>query len=300
MSYRIGVDLGGTKIEVIALAEDGTVRWQHRVATPQGDYAGTVQAVVDLVLATEQRLGGGASVGIGTPGSPSAKSGLMRNCNSVCLNGQALPQDLQRLLQRPVRLANDANCLALSEATDGAGAGAAVVFAVILGTGIGGGVVVNGQVLLGRNHVAGEWGHNPLPWPDDEERPGAACYCGKSGCIETFLSGPGFAAGHNRCHSAALTPRDIVSSARAGDPACRGSLERYLERLAKSLAQVINLLDPDVIVLGGGMSNITELYNEVPRRWEKYIFSDSVQTRLLPARYGDSSGVRGAAWLGRS
>ncbi len=297
MAFSIGVDLGGTKIEVIALANDGAVLWQKRLATPQGDYQGTLQAITGLVTELEAHCGHGATVGVGTPGSISPRSGMMRNSNSECLNGQALQRDLEQRLQRPVRLANDANCFALSEAHDGAGQGMPVVFGVILGTGTGAGIVVNGRLLVGCNGVAGEWGHNPLPWPEANECPGPLCYCGKCGCIETYLSGPGLGADHRLHTGNECRAQDIVAGARAGNPECQASLCRYWERLAKSLAHVINILDPNVIVLGGGMSNITEIYHEVPRRWARYIFSDSVQTLLLPAAFGDASGVRGAAWL---
>lgn len=299
MAIRIGVDLGGTKIEGIALGDDGTVLGQKRLSTPQGDYPAILGTVTALIQELEARHGNGSAVaiGIGTPGSFSMVSGLLRNSNSQCLNGKPLQQDLQDCLQRPIHLANDANCFTLSEARDGAGAGAAVVFGVIIGTGTGGGLVVNGKLLAGRNSIAGEWGHNPLPWPTAQELPGPACYCGKHGCIETFLSGPGFAADHRDSGGAPLDPREIMMAARAGDRICLASFERYAERLAKSLAHVINILDPDVIVLGGGMSNIQELYAAVPRRWGAYVFSDQVTTALRPAVFGDASGVRGAARL---
>jgi fructokinase len=293
---RIGIDLGGTKIEILALAEDGRVRLRRRVATPQGDYAGTVAAVADLVARAESELGERGTVGVGMPGAESRVTGLIKNANSTCLIGRPLRQDLEAVLGRPVRLANDANCFALSEAVDGAAAGAEVVFGVILGTGCGAGVVVAGRALTGANAIAGEWGHNPLPWPRDPERPGPACYCGQHGCLETWLSGPGLARDFE-AGGANLTARAVAARAEAGDPAAQATLERYEDRLARGLAQVINVLDPDVIVLGGGLSNIARLYHNVPRRWGEYVFSDYVATRLMPPRHGDSSGVRGAAWL---
>lgn len=294
---RIGVDLGGTKIEGIALDQDGRERARRRVATPTGDYRGTLQAVAGLVEMLEREAGGRGTVGVGTPGAVSRATGFLKNANSVCLNGQPLKEDLAARLGREVRLANDANCFALSEAVDGGAAGAAVVFGVILGTGTGGGIVVHGRVLEGINAVAGEWGHNPLPWPGDAERPGPACYCGLHGCIETFLSGPGLARDHAAVTGQALSAADIAARATQGDAASGASLERYEDRLARALATVINLLDPDVIVLGGGLSNVTRLYGSVPRRWGDYVFSDRVDTALVQAKYGDASGVRGAAWL---
>ncbi|TNF32763.1 MAG: ROK family protein [Gammaproteobacteria bacterium] len=294
---RIGIDLGGTKIEAIALDAAGRELLRKRVATPQGDYAATLKAVVGLVQDIESISDQQGSIGIGTPGAISPASGLLRNSNSVCLNNMPVKQDLQDLLQRPVRLMNDANCFALSEATDGAAAGAEVVFGVIVGTGTGAGVVVRGQVLNGPNAIAGEWGHNPLPWPRDEERPGRNCYCGKQGCIETFLSGPGMAADHLQHTGKSFTAEQIVVRAEQGDTAAEQTLQRYEDRMARSLAQVINILDPDVIVLGGGMSNIQRLYRNVPAIWNQYVFSDKVFTRLVAPRFGDSSGVRGAAWL---
>jgi fructokinase len=296
MNLRIGIDLGGTKIEVLALA-DGRERLRRRVATPAGDYDATLDAVAALVAQAEAALGGRGSVGVATPGALSPASGLLRNSNSTCLNGRPVKQDLERRLGREIRIANDANCFALSEAVDGAAQGAAVVFGVILGTGVGGGVVVNGHPLNGANAVAGEWGHNPLPWPEDEERPGPPCYCGKRGCIETFLSGPGLARDHLLHAGRSMEPPEIAAQAAAGDAACEASLQRYEARLAKSLATVINLLDPNAIVLGGGLSNLPRLYRNVPGLWGRWVFSDVVRTRLLPHRHGDSSGVRGAAWL---
>ncbi len=295
---RIGIDLGGTKIEIIALGDDGRTLARRRVATPQGDYARTLEAVVGLVAAVEGELGRRGTVGVGTPGALSRHSGLIKNANSTCLIGQPLKRDLEALLGRALRVANDANCFALSEAADGAAAGAGVVFGVILGTGVGGGVVVNGQVLDGANAIAGEWGHNPLPLPDGDDLPLPACYCGRAGCVETYLSGPGMAADHARRNGLApTTPEAIVAGALAGDAACEITLQLYEARLARALAGVINLLDPDVIVLGGGLSNLARLYTQVPRRWGAHVFSDQVETRLVRALHGDSSGVRGAAWL---
>lgn len=294
---KLGIDLGGTKIEAIVLDSAGKTHFRERLATPQGDYRGTLQAIAQLVAQAERQVGERCSVGVGTPGAISPASGLMKNANSVVLNGQPLHQDLQTLLGREVRLSNDANCFALSEATDGAAAGDEVVFGVIVGTGTGAGVVVRGHVLTGPNAIAGEWGHNPLPWPRDEERPGPACYCGRHGCIETWLSGPGFAADFARRRGHELTAPEIVALAEAGDAAAETALQRYEDRMARGLAHIINVLDPDSIVLGGGMSNIQRLYRNVPARWGQYVFSDTVATRLLPPRYGDSSGVRGAAWL---
>ncbi|MDX5333202.1 MAG: ROK family protein [Gammaproteobacteria bacterium] len=294
---RLGIDLGGTKIEIIALDASGTERLRERVDTPQGDYAATLEAVAGLVARAEQQLGATGTVGIGTPGAISPATGLLKNSNSTCLNGQPFQRDLEARLGRGVRMMNDANCFALSEATDGAAADAEVVFGVIIGTGVGAGVVVRRHPLVGPNAIAGEWGHNPLPWPRDEERPGPACYCGKSGCVETFLSGPSMARDHAAVTGEVLDTRTIVERAAAGDAACDATLARYEDRLARGLAHVINVLDPDAIVLGGGMSNIERLYRNVPRLWGRYVFSDSVATRLLAPRFGDSSGVRGAAWL---
>ncbi|WP_374479058.1 ROK family protein [Zoogloea sp.] len=294
---RIGIDLGGTKIEIIALDDAGHTLARRRVATPQGDYAATLHTVAGLVDAVETELGRRGTVGVGTPGAVSKASGLMKNANSTCLNGQPLPDDLRRLLGREVRTANDANCLALSEAVDGAAAGAEVVFAVILGTGVGGGIVVRGQLLSGINSIAGEWGHNPLPLPAGADLPLPACYCGRAGCIETYLSGPGLAADHLRSSGVELAPEAMVAAALDGDAACEASLQRYEARLARALAGVINILDPDVVVLGGGLSNVDRLYERVPTLWAPHVFSDSVATRMSPALHGDSSGVRGAAWL---
>ena len=294
---RLGIDLGGTKIEIIALDNAGAELLRRRVPSPRGDYPATLQAIADLVHDAEAQLGQRGSLGIGTPGAISKATGRIKNSNSTHLIGQPIVQDLEALLQRPVKISNDANCFTLSEATDGAAAGAAVVFGVILGTGVGAGIVVNGQVLTGPNGIAGEWGHNPLPWPETQELPGPECYCGKHGCIETFLSGPGMMQLHRQESGASLPPEEIVARAERGDAACERSLQRYEHRLARSLAHVINILDPDVIVLGGGMSNIERLYARVPELWGRWVFSDRVDTRLVKHRFGDSSGVRGAAWL---
>ena len=294
---RIGIDLGGTKIEALLLDRDGSERFRRRVDTPQGDYAATLEAIAALVAEAEIVAGEICSVGLGTPGALSPASGALRNSNSTCLNGRPFKRDLEARLGRPVRLQNDANCFALSEASDGAAAGVGVVFGVILGTGVGGGVVVHGRVLDGPNAIAGEWGHNPLPWPQDEEWPGPPCYCGKRGCIETWLSGPGLAADHLRFSDQALTPPEIVARAEAGDAVCEISLRRYEQRLARALAAVINLLDPEVIVLGGGLGNIARLYRQVPLWLPRWVFSDVVLTRIVPPRHGDASGVRGAARL---
>jgi fructokinase len=297
-SLRIGIDLGGTKIEGIALDGRGRALARLRVPTPAGDYEATVRTLSDLVLRLEADTGATGTVGVGTPGSPSPHSGLMRNCNSVCLNGRALQTDLERSLGRPVRLANDADCFALSEATDGAGVGARSVFGVILGTGTGGGIVVDGRLLAGPNGVAGEWGHNPLPWARDDERPGAPCYCGKQGCIETFLSGSGLSRAYAAASGREATAADVARlAAEAGDAAAVAALESYADRLARGLASVINVLDPDVIVLGGGLSGVADVYRRVPVIWGRYVFSDVVRTRLSPPTHGDASGVRGAAWL---
>ena len=295
--FRIGVDLGGTKIEAIALGADGSIPARLRIATPRHDYQATLSAIASLVRDIEAQIGQRASVGIGMPGAISPATGLVKNANSTWLNGQPLSQDLSVLLDRPLRFANDANCFALSEASDGAAAGAACVFGVIVGTGTGGGVVVNGQVLTGVNAIGGEWGHNPLPRPLPDELPGPKCYCGQHGCIETFLSGPGLARDHERATGSALQPAEIAARAEDGDPEATATLERYEDRMARALASIINILDPDVIVLGGGMSNVSRLYTRVPARWARYVFSDRVDTRLVPPMHGDSSGVRGAAWL---
>src|SRR5437660_5455563 len=295
---RFGVGLGGTKIETIALGPDGRERLRRRIATPQEDYRAILAAVAGLVREAEAELNDTGPVGIGTPGSISRATGLLRGSNSICLNGKPIRTDLEGLLGRTVQITNDANCFALSEATDGGGAGAEVVFGVILGTGVGAGIAVRGRVLTGPNAIAGEWGHNPLPWPRDDERPGPPCFCGHSGCIETLLSGPGLERDHLEVTGERLISLDIAARASAGDSACEASMRRYEERLARSLAHVINILDPDTIVLGGGMSNIDRLYRSVPELWMSWVFSDRVDTSLVRHVHGDSSGVRGAAWLG--
>jgi fructokinase len=294
---RLGIDLGGTKIEIIALDVNGKELFRYRIDTPQDDYDAVLVAIAGLVAKAENELGRHGSIGIGTPGAISKASGRLKNSNSVCLNDKPLLQDLGRLLKRPVCIANDANCFALSEATDGAAAGEDVVFGVIVGTGTGAGIVVHGRVLTGPNAIAGEWGHNPLPWPRDDERPGPSCYCGKQGCIETFLSGPGMMFDHAQITGQQLNAKQIVQGAESGSEACKDTLSRYEDRMARALAHVINILDPDVIVLGGGMGNILRLYETVPKLWGKYVFSDRVDTKLVQPKFGDSSGVRGAAWL---
>jgi fructokinase len=294
---RIGVDLGGTKIEVIAIAQDGTELVRRRVPTPAGDYAATIAAVGELVGDVEAEFGERATVGVASPGAIAPGSGLLRNSNSTVLNGKPLERDIATRLGRAIRLANDANCLALSEAVDGAGAGSNVVFGVILGTGVGGGIAIDERVITGRNAIAGEWGHNPLPWATPEERADRDCYCGKRGCIETFLSGPAFANEFERATGRALTPREIATAAESGDARAASALSTYEDRLARGLAHVINVLDPDAIVLGGGLSNVTRLYANVPHLIARYVFATPLDVQVLPARHGDSSGVRGAAWL---
>ncbi len=293
---RIGIDLGGTKIEGIALAADGRTLHRRRIPAPRGSYDLTLAAIADLVSALEAHTGERGTVGVGIPGAISPATGLVKNANSTWLIGHALGDDLSRVLARPVRLANDANCFALSEAADGAGAGAPVVFGVILGTGTGGGLVVNGAVVTGANAIAGEWGHNPLPAPGDAERPGPACYCGRFGCVETFLSGPAMSRDYAAAGGGRADAIEIAARADRGEPAAVACLERYEDRLARGLAGVINVIDPDVIVLGGGLSNIGRLYENVPRLWTAHVFSDYVATRLVPPAHGDASGVRGAAW----
>jgi fructokinase len=296
-TYRIGIDLGGTKTEILAVDEAGLERLRRRAPTPQGDYEATLRLIADMVDAAERELGGTGRVGIAIPGAASLATGLIKNANSTCLIGRPFQLDAESLLQREVRIANDANCFALSEAVDGAGAGARSVFGVILGTGVGGGIVLDGRVLTGANAIAGEWGHNPLPLPKEHDLPLPRCYCGRSGCIETYLSGPGLARDHLALTGEALDAAAIARSAEQGDAACGATLARYEQRLARALAGVINVLDPEVIVLGGGLSNIGRLYENVPRLWLPHVFSDQVATRLVPNRHGDSSGVRGAAWL---
>lgn len=294
---HIGVDLGGTKTEIVALDAAGRVLLRRRAPTPAGDYDGTLALIATLVADAERELGVRAAVGLGTPGAISPATGRLRNSNSTCLNDQPLREDLERRLQRPIAMANDANCFVLSEARSGAAVGAACAFGVILGTGVGGGIVIDGRILNGVNAIAGEWGHNPLPWPRDDERPGPVCYCGRRGCIETWLSGPGLAADHARHGGDRTTAEDIAARATAGDAEAGATLARYCERLARALATVINVLDPDVIVLGGGLSNLDVLYERVPALWSEWVFSDIVRTRLVRNVHGDSSGVLGAAYL---
>ncbi len=294
---RIGIDVGGTKIEGVAIAGDGSERLRRRIPAPRGDYASTLAAVTGLVRGIEAELGVEGTVGIGIPGAISHATGRVKNANSTWLNGTPLHDDLARMLDRPIRVANDANCFALSEAIDGAGAGAGIVFGVIVGTGTGGGVVVDGHVLTGVNRVAGEWGHNPLPAPRGGESPGPPCYCGRRGCLETFLSGPALASDYAAGGGPGVTAQEIAARAAGGEALAMAALDRYEDRMARALASVINLLDPHVVVLGGGLSNIDRLYDRVPQLWAPYVFSDTVTTRLLRAVHGDSSGVRGAAWL---
>jgi len=294
INFRIGVDLGGTKIEAVALDADGNVAMRQRIATPAG-YEAALSAIADLVGAIEQKLGGRGSVGVGIPGVISATTGLVKNANSIALNGHRFDADLSAKLGREVRVANDANCFALSEASDGAGAGQGVVFGVIVGTGCGGGIVVDGKIIAGRNRVAGEWGHTPLPWPRADELPGPMCWCGKRNCLETWIAGPSLARDCDgpQAHDASRLP----VRAAAGDIAARAALVRHADRMARGLAVIVNVLDPDVIVLGGGLSNMEHLYVELPRLLKSYVFSDFVETPILRNRHGDSSGVRGAAWL---
>lgn len=306
---RIGIDLGGTKIEIVALDARGGTCLRRRIPTPQGDYAATLAAIAGLVIQAEAELGQTCSVGVGIPGAESLANGLIKNANSTCLIGRPLRADLENRLAREIRLANDANCFALSEAVDGAAAGAGVVFGAILGTGVGGGIVVDGRVLQGANAIAGEWGHCYLPpeiasaWSANQGdrstdwRQGPACYCGRRGCIETWLSGPGLAADHARSTGQTLSAQASAAQAATGDAACEASLQRYETRLAFALGQLINVLDPEVIVLGGGLSNLERLYRNVPAQWSVHVFSDEVRTRLVRNLHGDSSGVRGAAWL---
>ncbi|MCU0727327.1 MAG: ROK family protein [Planctomycetes bacterium] len=294
---RIGVDLGGTKIEAVVLAPDGSEAFRRRVATPRHDYAATIRAIVALVDEAETASGGRRPVGVGIPGMVSPATGLVKNANSTWLIGKPLDRDLAEALGRPVRLMNDANCFALSEAADGAGAGLPVVFGVIVGTGTGGGIVVDGRVLTGPNAIAGEWGHCPLPWPEAEDEPAPRCWCGKRGCIETYLSGPGLEREHERRSGARRSAEEVARLATAREAPARAALDLYIRRMARALAMVINVLDPDVIVLGGGMSNLAALYDEVPKLWGAHAFSDRITTPLRPPVHGDSSGVRGAARL---
>lgn len=294
---RLGIDLGGTKIAAVVLNDAGREVWRARVATPRGDYAGTVETIAALVAEADEVTAARCSVGIGIPGAVSRLTGLIKNANSTWLIGRPFQSDLEDRLSRPVRLANDANCLVVSEATDGAGQGASVVFGVILGTGTGGGLWVNGALVEGANAIGGEWGHNPLPWPDPSELPGQPCYCGRSGCIETWVSGPALARDYVDAGGSALPGELIVARAEAGETLAEDALARWEGRLARSLATIINVVDPDVIVVGGGLSRIARLYTRVPSLWQGWVFSDTVATRLVPAQYGDDSGVRGAARL---
>jgi len=293
----MGIDLGGTKIEAILLDAHGSTVARKRIATPRGDYPATLEAVVGLVEEFENESGTEVTVGLGIPGAISPATDRVKNANSTWLIGRPLHVDLERRLNRTVRVANDANCFALSEAVDGAGAGHRTVFGVILGTGVGGGIVVDGRVLVGANAIAGEWGHNPLPWPEPDEWPGPACYCRRTGCIETFLSGPGWAADHARHTKHVVRPEELSRAAHQGDPDATASLARYENRLARALAAIVNVLDPDVVVLGGGLSNLKSLYDRVPSLWGAWVFSDRVDTPLVRAVHGDAGGVRGAAWL---
>jgi fructokinase len=294
---RLGIDFGGTKIAGIALAADGSTVAAHRSDTPRHDYDASIAAVADMVAELERQAGAPGSVGIGIPGAVSPATGLVKNANSDWLIGRPFDADVAVRLGRPVRVANDADCFALSEATDGAGAGAAIVFGVILGTGTGGGIVVNGRLLPGADAIAGEWGHNPLPAPREEERPGPPCYCGRRGCIETWLSGPGLARDHRAVTGTELDGPGIVAAAAAGEPAARATLARHAERLGRALAHVVNIVDPQVIVLGGGLSGIAALYDELPALVRPHVFSDRLAARIVPPAHGPASGVRGAAWL---
>jgi fructokinase len=294
---RIGIDLGGTKIEALAIDDKGTELARHRVDTPRDDYQGTIMAMVELVRRLESETGRRGTVGAGIPGTISRISGLVKNANSTWLNGRPLDRDLAAALGREVRVANDANCFAVSEATDGAAAGAQVVFGVILGTGCGGGVAIGGRVHAGSNGVAGEWGHNPLPWPKPEEYPGPACYCGKRGCMEMWVSGTGIALDYEKATGRKCSTQSIVREFESGEQQAVAAVERFEDRLARGLAQVINILDPDVIVVGGGVSSVKHVYEAVPKKLPAYVFGGEVSTPLVQARYGDSSGVRGAAWL---
>lgn len=300
---RLGIDLGGTKIEIIALNDDGGEVLRHRVPTPRGTYRGILNAIAELVREAETRLtamghSGPHSVGLGIPGTISKHTGLAINSNSTEMNGQPLQQDLEALLGRPLRFQNDANCLAVSEAVDGAGAGAKLVFAAILGTGCGAGIAIDGQAWEGRHRVAGEWGHNPLPWPSAEEfQQAETCWCGRHSCLETWISGSGFQHDYARATGQNKSGPAIIAEAMAGDDAAEAALSRYISRLGRALAHVINLIDPDVIVLGGGMSGVAALYPRLPDAIRPFMFADHFSTPILPAQHGDSSGVRGAAWL---
>lgn len=292
----MGVDVGGTKLEAAVVDASGDIVIRRRVAAPDS-YQAALTAMAELVTSTEAEAGARCSIGLGIPGTISPATGLVKNAPNSPFNGKPLDRDLAKILNRPLRVMNDANCFALSEAVDGSARGAHMVFGVIVGTGCGGGIVLDGKPIIGANAIAGEWGHNPLPWAGDDERPGFRCGCGKLGCIETFLSGTGFAAHYNAAHGTSLEAHEVADRAEAGEPDAAGTLAVYEHRMARALAAVINLLDPDVIVLGGGMSNVQSLYRHVPSLWGQWVFSDRVDTKLLPPRFGDSSGVRGAAWL---
>ena len=294
---RIGIDVGGTKIEALAIDDQGAELARYRVDTPRDDYDATIETMIGLVRRLEDETGSTGSVGAGIPGSVSRITGLVKNANSTWLNGRPLHKDLSAALGREVRVANDANCLAVSEATDGAAAGAHVVYGLILGTGCGGGVAIDGRVHTGPNGVAGEWGHNPLPWPKPEEYPGPACYCGKRGCLEMWVSGTGIALDHKSVTGRVQTTREIMQDFEAGGREAVATMERFQDRLARGVAHVINMLDPDVVVIGGGVSRVRHIYSELPKRLPKYVFGGEVSTTIVPAKYGDSSGVRGAAWL---
>jgi fructokinase len=294
---RIGIDLGGTKIEALALSADGQEVERIRIATPREDYGGTLEAITSLVWRLERELGEGGTVGVGIPGTIVRSTGLVKNANSTWLNGMPLEQDLSLQLGRPIRCENDANCLAVSEASDGSGAGHQVVFAAILGTGCGGGLTIGARVHEGRNGVAGEWGHNSLPWPREDEFPGPACYCGKRGCLETWISGTGLGLDYAHQTGKSMTGKEVVEAAEAGDAIAESALRRLEDRIARGLASVVHLLDPDIIVLGGGLSRLKCLYKNVPLLLERYSFGGGVDTPIVPATHGDSSGVRGAAWL---
>lgn len=297
MSIRIGIDLGGTKIEIIAVDDRGEILVCERQETPVNNYKKIVQVTADLVNKVEGLLGEKGSVGVAVPGALSLATGKIKNSNTVCMIGQPFDKNLGEILNRVVRVNNDANCFTLSEVTDGAAEGADIVFGVILGTGVGGGIAIDGKIINGINSIAGEWGHNPLPWPKKNELPGPGCYCGKQGCIETFLSGPGLRNDHRIITDVKLEPLEIVQQSRDGNKSTIPTMVRYYDRLARALASVINIIDPDVIVLGGGLSNIKELYEKIPELWPQYVFSDRVDTKLVQAKHGDSSGVRGASWL---
>ncbi len=294
---RLGIDFGGTKIEGAVLDLDGHIVARRRVRTHRGDYGESIAQVSNLVTGLAAQVGTISSVGVGIPGALSKQTGLVKNANSTWLIGKDFRGDLESALNCPVNMANDANCFALSEAVDGAASHCTVVFGAILGTGTGAGITINSKVLAGLNAIAGEWGHNPLPWPRDEELPGPSCYCGKYGCLETYLSGPGFAGHHQAATGIALKPKEIITKMRQGDGPAHDSFQIYVDRLARGLAHVINIVDPDIIVLGGGMSNIDEIYTNLPEALSRYVFSDSCLTPVVAAKHGDAGGVRGAAWL---